>query len=182
MPAWSTSSPAAAVTQSSSSARTFGYGEAGEPQLGGVVEPGEQLRGRGRDGEQQQPAYAEAVVGLLLVGGGGDPQADRAALVDQRREAVDLVAGPRLGEGRLDRAEGPGGLAGRAQPGLVGDLAHRPVEGGPQRLLERLEVLADPDLGAGVVEDAEGRPEVRRAPCSRPRRPSGTCTPVSERR
>ena len=68
------------------------------------------------------------------------------------------------------------------QPGLVGDLPHRAVEGGTQRLLERVEVLADADLGAVVVDHAEGRPQVLGHLGLRPTPSRGTCTPVRDRR
>ena len=66
----------------------------------------------------------------------------------------------RLGERRLDGAEHPVGLAGAGEPAVGGDLGHRLGELRPQRLLERLEVLAAGLLAAAVVDDPVGRAQV----------------------
>ena len=84
------------------------------------------------------------------------------ALVDEGGVAAHLVSGPPLDDRLLDRAEGPGRLPGRRQPHVRGDLGERGVERRLERGLERLEVLAAGLLGAGVVDDPVGRPEVRR--------------------
>ena len=82
------------------------------------------------------------------------------ALVDQRREAPDLVARPSLDHRLLDRAEGPRRLSGGRQADVGGDLGQRRVERRLQRRLERFQVLAARLLGARVVDDAVGRAEV----------------------
>ena len=51
-------------------------------------------------------------------------------------------------------------LAGPGQAGVGGDLGHGLLELRPQRLLQRLEVLAARLLGAAVVDDAVRRPQV----------------------
>ena len=101
-----------------------------------------------------------AVAGVALVLGAEDLQPHRRALVDQAGEAAHLVAGAGPGNDSSMRAEHPRGLAGPRQPGVVGDLGHRLGELRPQRLLQRLEVLAAGLLGAGVVDDPVRRPQV----------------------
>ena len=113
----STRSPKTASTTSSTSAATVGYGEPASPSLVALSRPSSSgFAGLGT-WQCEQPAHPQPVARLLLVGGAHHPQADRVALVDERREALHLVAGAHLRERRLDRAERPRGLArsGRAR-------------------------------------------------------------------
>ena len=156
----------------------------GQPQLGRVVEPVERARRR----VTGRPAAAVVV----RRAGAGPParpteaatrRPDGGALVDQGR-------GSRAPRGPARVRVNDGSMVPNvhvvcpvaAQPGLVGRLPHRPVEGGPQRLLERLEVLAAPDLTTLVV-DAPGRSVAgARGTLPRSHASAGTCTPLSERR
>ena len=75
--------------------------------------------------QQQQPAYAEPVPGLLLVRGAEDLQPDRRALVDQRREAAHLVPGAALvnDSSMVPNVHDVWPVA--REPGVGGDLGHR---------------------------------------------------------
>ena len=87
-------------------------------------------------------ASHEPVPRVGLVRRAEDSQADRRLLVDQSREALDLVAGPTLDDGLLHGAERPGGLPRRRDTGLGSNLSQRGVELRLQRGLQRVEVLA----------------------------------------
>ena len=100
--------PTTAARQSSSSSATVGYGDPARPSFSALVRPSSTRSTGVVELEQQQPAYAEPVPRLGLVLGAEHLQPDRLALVDERRVAAHLVAGPGLRERRLDGAERPG--------------------------------------------------------------------------
>ena len=110
--------------------------------------------------QQQQPAYAEPVAGRRLVRGAEHLSPTVVALVDQRR--VSRAPRGRPGAGGLARrcrTSTPSGRS-RRSPLSPATAAIAAANARPQRLLERLEVLAPRLLAPVVVDHPEGRPEV----------------------
>ena len=151
--------------------RHRGVRRAGQPELLGVGQPVEDgrstgARARSSRSRRRTPSRCRASASS------SDPKTCSPTVPPSSTSAgmaADLVAGAGPGERALDGAERPGGLAGPRDPAVGRDLRHRLRELRPQRLLQRLQVLAAGLLAAAVV-DARGRSGAgARAPWSSPR-------------
>ena len=179
---WSAALAAATSASNAALSRTGGSSVDDVGEHGGAT-VGEQLghRGVGRAGEAELLGVREAVDSRAVGSGTASsssrrtPSRCRAAASSADPSTASATVAPsstsagcavtswparRWVMAAVDGAEDPGGLAGAGQPAVAGDLGHRLGELRPQRRLERLEVLAARLLGAGVVDDAVGGPQV----------------------
>ena len=128
-----------------------------ECELLAVRQAGEDLLPRRADAEQEQPAHAEAVLGVGLGAGREHAQVDGRPGVDEGRVALDALGAleglghPLVGERRE---------AGSLDPGPR--TAHLTAQLGRRGVAHGLEVLARGDGSAVHAVDAEGDLQVRR--------------------